>query len=128
MAIIASTPRSNLGRLLGCGMHSKGNVRRCTAPTVRRSCASIFLLGEAALFISRYDCNYPVAPSDFDRAVWGYRLAQTAFLGDLYCTVVLVLLLFPLPNRPVRSPLPLVFFSILIDPKRVKEDLGAERG
>ena len=40
------------------------------------------LLGEAALFIPRYEYNSPVAPSGFDRLVSGYRLTQTAY----YCT------------------------------------------
>ena len=38
------------------------------------------LLGEAALFIPGYECDSPVAPSDFDRLVSGYRLTQTALL------------------------------------------------
>lgn len=32
------------------------------------------LLGEAAIFIPGYECHSPVAPSDFDRLISGYRL------------------------------------------------------
>ena len=34
------------------------------------------LLGEAAFFIPGYECNAPVAPSDFDRLISGYRLTS----------------------------------------------------
>ena len=59
-------------------------------------CESILtaLSGEAALFVQSYECNSPVAPSDFDRfisgyrLIWGYRLlsryrlTQTALYRD----------------------------------------------
>ena len=32
--------------------------------------------GEAAIFISGYECNSPAAPSDFDRLISEYRLKQ----------------------------------------------------
>ena len=32
------------------------------------------LSGEAALFIPGHECDFPVAPSGFDRLVSGYRL------------------------------------------------------
>ena len=32
------------------------------------------LLGGAALFIPSYECNSPIAPSNFDRLISGYRL------------------------------------------------------
>ena len=44
------------------------------------------LLGEAALFIPGYECISPVAPSDFDhlisgyRLIWGYRLVGEPLL------------------------------------------------
>ena len=40
------------------------------------------LLGEAALFVPGYERSSPVAPSDLDRLIEGYRLAQTALLED----------------------------------------------
>ena len=45
----------------------------------------IALGGEAALFIPGYECDSPVAPSDFDRLIEGYPLAQTALLRDPFC-------------------------------------------
>ena len=32
------------------------------------------LIEEAALFLPGSECNYPVAPRDFDRLISGYRL------------------------------------------------------
>ena len=45
------------------------------------------VLGEAASFVARYEFKYLiiVAPSNFDRLILGYRLNQTALLGNLYC-------------------------------------------
>ena len=45
------------------------------------------LLREAALFTPGYECDSPVAPSDLDRLMSGYRLIQTAFdlLRDPCC-------------------------------------------
>ena len=46
------------------------------------------LLEEATLYIPGYECSSPVAPSEFDRFIWGYRL-----IGG-------PLLLYLLPQRP----------------------------
>ena len=43
------------------------------------------LAGEAAQFAPGCECSSPVAPSDFDRLVSGYRLTQTALLGQPCC-------------------------------------------
>ena len=40
------------------------------------------LLGEPALFTPGYECDSPVAPSDLNRLISVYRLAQTALLGE----------------------------------------------
>ena len=57
------------------------------------------LIEEAALFIPSYECNSPVAGSDFDRLIWGYRRTQTALLGDPYCHKKARLIL----NRAIRK-------------------------
>ena len=59
-------------------------------------------LGEAALFISRYECNSPVAPSDFDRRISGCRLTQTALSEDLYCISLSYRLSSDLPSSPTH--------------------------
>ena len=46
------------------------------------------LLREAASFIPGYECNSPVAPSDFNLLISGYRTTHTALLGNLYCCTV----------------------------------------
>ena len=43
--------------------------------------------GNRPFFIPGYRCHSPVAPSDSDRLISGYRLAQTALFGDPCCTV-----------------------------------------
>ena len=51
------------------------------------------LIGESRLIHLGCECNSPVVPSDFDRLISGYRLIQTALLGDppycacLFCCV-----------------------------------------
>ena len=65
--------------------------RHSRGPPVRRWCCqsnTTALLVEAAFFIPRYERNPPVAPSDYDRLVSGYRLisgyslTQTALYRD----------------------------------------------
>ena len=41
------------------------------------------LLGEAALFIPRYECNSPVAPSDFNAFT-----TENLFYGQIYLKLV----------------------------------------
>ena len=40
------------------------------------------LMEEGALFIADYECNSPVASSDFGRLISGYRLIQTTVYRD----------------------------------------------
>ena len=51
--------------------------------------AETTIMGEAAFFVPGYECNSPVAPSDFNFLMPGYRLKviETALWGDplLYC-------------------------------------------
>ena len=54
-------------------------------------------LGGAALFIPRYECDSPVAPSDFDRLISGYRLTQTPLLGNPCFTKT-----YPVPGADVE--------------------------
>ena len=39
--------------------------------------------------IRGYECDSPVAPTELDRLISGYRLTQTALLGDHYYVVSL---------------------------------------
>ena len=64
--------------------YSGGGISRQKAVVCQSNMTA--LLSKAALFISRYECNSPVAPSDLDRLISEYRLAQTALVGDPYCT------------------------------------------
>ena len=52
------------------------------------------LLVKDALFSPGDECVSPVAPSDFGRLISGYRLTQTALLGDPYCIVNIYLVSF----------------------------------
>ena len=42
---------------------------------------------EAAWFVPGYECNFPVAPGDFDGLISGCRLTQTALLGNPYASI-----------------------------------------
>ena len=75
------------------------------------------LSGEPALFLPGSAFNSPIAPGDIDRLIPGYRLTQTAMLGDPYCTVLSTLrarlaLVSPSIDRRACSYFYCLFFRV----------------
>ena len=67
------------GCVLACVL---GGIQKGSLSKMVRESKMTALLGEAALFVPGYERSSPVAPSDLDRLIEGYRLAQTALLED----------------------------------------------